>query len=133
MVGETNLSVLIKNMQPLLHEGVYVFCSVSRLVSFDIDSILFFFKEKEGFTLVLEKTYADTEGVVYTSTFAWITLEIHSALDAVGLTAAFSTALGDAGISCNVVAGFYHDHIFVQYDLRHKAVAVLQALSAHTL
>jgi uncharacterized protein len=128
--GETNLSVLIKNMQPVLNDGQYVFCSVPTIAAFDLDKILFFFKEKEGFTIVLEKTYADTEGALYTSTFAWITLLIHSSLDAVGLTAAFSNALADNGLSCNVVAGFYHDYVFVQYDLGQKAVAVLQKLAA---
>ena len=130
MHGETNLSVLIKNMQPVLNNGQYVFCSVSSIASFDMDKILFFFKEKEGFTIVLKKKDADTEGVAYASTFAWITLLVHSALDAVGLTAAFSKALGDAHISCNVVAGFYHDHIFVPYDLSQHAVDVLKNLSA---
>ncbi len=130
MAGETNLSVLIKNMQPVLNNGEFVFCSVNSLAAFDMDKILFFFKEKEGTTLVLEKSYADTEGVAYPSIYAWITLHIHSSLDAVGLTAAFSNALTDNGLSCNVVAGFYHDHIFVQYDLGQKAVDVLLNLSS---
>ncbi|WP_175108399.1 ACT domain-containing protein [Pararobbsia alpina] len=43
---------------------------------------------------------------------AWITLTVNSALEAVGLTAALATALGNSGISCNVVAGAYHDYIF---------------------
>ena len=105
--GETNLSVLIKNMQPVLNRGQYVFSSVSTIDTFDLNKIILFFKEKEGFTIIIEKNYADTEGVAYTSQFAWITLHVHSALDAVGLTAAFSKALADNHISCNVVAGFY--------------------------
>ncbi len=129
MGGETNLSLLIKNMQPILNEGQYVFSTVSQLDAFDLNKIILFFKEKEGFTVILEKNYADTEGVVYASAFAWLTLHIHSALDAVGLTAAFSKALADNHISCNVVAGFYHDHIFVQHELGQQAVDVLTQLS----
>ena len=129
MGGETNLSVLIKNMQPILNEGQYVFSSVSTINAFDFNKIILFFKEKEGYTLIVEKNYADTEGVEYTSVFAWITLHIHSALNAVGLTAAFSKALTDNHISCNVVAGFYHDHIFVQHELGQQAVDVLTQLS----
>jgi uncharacterized protein len=130
MAGETNLSVLITNMQPILNDGLYVFSSVSSLASFNLDKILFFFKEEEGFTVVFEKKDADTEGVKYETVFAWITLHIHSALEAVGLTAAFSNALANNQISCNVVAGYYHDHIFVQYDLGERAIAVLTKLSA---
>lgn len=116
-------------MQPILNDGLYVFSSVSSIASFDLNKILFFFKEEEGFTVVLEKKDADTEGVKYNALFAWITLYVHSALEAVGLTAAFATVLGANNISCNVVAGYYHDHIFVQYNLGQKAVDVLQKLS----
>ena len=130
MSGETNLSVLIKNMQPVLNEGQYVFSSVSSINAFDLDKIILFFKENEEFTIIIEKNYADTEGVVYTSEFAWITLHVHSALDAVGLTAAFSKALAEHNISCNVVAGFYHDHIFVQHELGQQAVDILTQLSS---
>ena len=129
MGGETNLSVLIKNMQPVLNEGQYVFSSVSTINALDFNKIILFFKEKEGFTIIIEKNYADTEEVDYTSVFAWITLHVHSALEAVGLTAAFSKALADNNISCNVVAGFYHDHIFVQHAMGQQAVDVLNKLS----
>ena len=130
MGGETNLSILIKNMQPVLNRGQYVFSSISTIDTLDLNKIILFFKEKEGFTIIIEKNYADTEGVVYTSEFAWITLHVHSALDAVGLTAAFSKALADNHISCNVVAGFYHDHIFVQHELGQQAVDILTQLSS---
>ncbi|WP_232815997.1 ACT domain-containing protein [Chryseobacterium capnotolerans] len=59
---------------------------------------------------------------------SWITLEIHSSLSAVGLTAKFSQALSDAGISCNVVAAYFHDHIFVDEKDTTQAIKVLNAL-----
>jgi uncharacterized protein len=129
MKGETNLSILIKNMHPLLNEGEYVFCSFPHNTDINFNKILFYFKEKEGLTIVTEKSYADEQSYAYSSTFAWITLQVHSALEAVGLTAAFSQALAEHQISCNVVAGFYHDHIFVQYPLAQHAVDVLKKLS----
>ena len=130
MKGETNLAILIKNMQPVLNDGQYVFCSVSSKKDLDFDKIVMFFQEKEGFTIVIEKKYADTKGFAYTAIFAWITLHIHSSLNAVGLTAAFSTALAENNISCNVVAGFYHDHIFIQNDKAQQAISILSKLSA---
>ncbi len=65
------------------------------------------------------------------SVFPLISLHVHSSLDAVGLTAAFSTALGNAGISANVVAAYYHDHIFVPTDKAEKALNVLQGMRNH--
>jgi hypothetical protein len=68
-------------------------------------------------------------GLAYTQIFAWITLTVHSSLEAVGLTAAFSRALTEAGISCNVVAAYYHDHIFVPTRDAGQAMQVLKNLS----
>jgi uncharacterized protein len=127
--GETNLDILIKNMQPVLNDGQYVFCHILSEKEIDFDKIVLFFKEKEGFTIIVDKEYADEKRLSYASVFAWITLHIHSSLDAVGLTAAFSTALAENNISCNVVAGFYHDHIFVQNDKSEQAISVLSKLS----
>ena len=59
---------------------------------------------------------------------AWLSLRVHSALDAVGLTAAVSRALADAGIACNVLAGFHHDHLLVPAARRADAIAALHAL-----
>jgi uncharacterized protein len=128
MNGETNLDVLISSMKPRINSGEYVFCSLNTM-KIDINQCLFFFRESEGITIVCTKAYADEKEWVYSSTFAWLTLEVHSALEAVGLTAAFSQALGANNISCNVVAGFYHDHIFVPMDKGREAVRVLDNLA----
>lgn len=80
-------------------------------------------------TAILERSRADALGLKYSFVAAWITLTIHSALDAVGLTAAFASALGEAGISCNVIAAYYHDHIFVASGDAAQAMTVLHALS----
>ena len=113
MAGETNLQTLLKTMSPKLNEGDYVYCTVTTLNNIDPKEIIGLFKEDEGWTVILNKKLADNLGLSYTYISAWITLTIHSSLEAVGLTAAFATALGNEGISCNVVAAYYHDHIFV--------------------
>ena len=69
------------------------------------------------------------DGFTFEGTFSCITCEVHSSLDAVGMTAAMTTALTDKGISANVVAGFYHDHIFVPCQRADEAVMVLSSLS----
>jgi hypothetical protein len=78
---------------------------------------------------VIEKSKADELGFTYNYVAAWITLNVHSALESVGLTAAFSTALTQHNISCNVIAGFYHDHIFVDAKDATKAIEVITNLS----
>jgi hypothetical protein len=129
MPGETNLTTLLKNMTPVLNEGDYVYCIISSIQSIDTAHILGLFKEAEGFTVILKKEIADQLQLEYSYIAAWITLTIHSSLAATGLTAAFATALAQEGISCNVVAAYYHDHIFVAKEDAERAIAVLKRLS----
>ncbi len=128
MNGEANLDVLINTMKPQLNSGEFVFCTL-KTIKIDINNVLFFFRENEGITIVCTKEYADKKKYNYSSIFSWITLEVHSALEAVGLTAAFSQALAVHNISCNVVAGYYHDHIFVQQEKAVEAIEVLENLA----
>ena len=86
-------------------------------------------REEEGLTIVVRQDEADAAGLVYDIALEWITLRVHSALDAVGMTAAFSAALAGAGLSCNVVAGLHHDHIFVPAGRGAEAVELLHALA----
>tara|TARA_R110000765_G_scaffold236465_1_gene339318 strand:+ start:91 stop:489 length:399 start_codon:yes stop_codon:yes gene_type:complete len=127
--GETDLTNLLKGMTPVLNEGDYVFVTVKNLDKIGRNDTICEFKEEEGTTIVIEKNKADTLKLNYTFIASWITLTIHSSLDAVGLTAAFSGALAKNDISCNVIAGYYHDHIFVDKKDAKKAMQTLTALS----
>ncbi len=129
MSGEKDLAVLIQNMEPVLNTGEYVFCTIETLGGIpDIGRILFFFRETEAITIVLEKKIADEWSLDYHYISSWITLNIHSSLEAVGLTAAFANALKKENISCNVVAAYFHDHIFVAEKDAEKAMDALYAL-----
>ena len=129
MPGETNLQLLLEKASPHLNEGEFVFCSVSPAPAIDWRKVVGIFHEKEGMTMILSRELADEMHLGYEAVFSWITLLVHSSLEAVGLTAAFSTALADAGISCNVVAAYFHDHIFVAQKDAAKAMQVLDTLS----
>ena len=124
--GETNLNILLRSMQPELNSGEYVFCTSPDANFPDDAGIICRFREKEGLTLVMERSTADRWQLPYSFVASWITLTVHSSLEAVGLTAAFSRALTEENISCNVVAGYYHDHIFVGINDTEKAMNVLQ-------
>ena len=132
MPGEKDLANLLQNMTPQLHEGDYVFCVVDDLASVDMAQVISVFKEQEGYTLILERARADLWQLAYTLVFSWITLTVHSSLEAVGLTAVFSKALSENGISCNVVAAYYHDHIFVGKSDAQRAMEVLKGLQDAT-
>ena len=129
MAGITNLEELIKNMTPKLNEGSYVFVTVKEPIAIDRTAIICEFKEPEGTTLILEKSKADEFHLAYDYVAAWITLTVHSSLDAVGLTAVFSNELAKHQISCNVIAAYFHDHIFVAQKDAQKAIDALLALS----
>lgn len=129
MAAETDLIRLIKGMTPKLHEGLYVFVTVKDFSKIDRNDTICEFKEEEGTTLVLEKSKADQLKLSYEPAVSWITLMIHSSLEAVGLTALISGALRTKNISCNVIAGYYHDHLFVPDQDAEKAMQVLTDLS----
>ncbi|PYC28449.1 acetyltransferase [Aquipseudomonas alcaligenes] len=130
MTGETNLSRLLASLSPRLNPGRFVFCSVPQPTVVQVAAALGSFREAEGTTLILAREEAERLGLTYDYLAAWITLEVHSSLAAVGLTAAFAKALADEGISCNVIAGFHHDHLFVAEADAERALARLQRLAA---
>lgn len=132
MSGITSLSTLLSSMRPTLHPGEFVFASrpgASYGDGAELNPIAAF-EEAEGLTLLLPRERADAEGVPYDSVFRMITLQAHSSLDAVGLTAAVAHALAECEISANVVAAFYHDHVFVPAERADEAVDALAALTS---
>jgi len=129
MPGEKKLDRLLKKLKPSLNEGDYVFCTRKDMKAFDFDDIIMAFKEEEGITIILERQVADRLQFEYSFVAKWITLTVHSSLEAVGLTAAFSKVLTEENISSNVVAGYFHDHIFVDKKDFRKALTVLNKFS----
>ena len=129
MPGETDIIALLKTMRPKLNVGDYVFCTIPASHIIDPTTSIGSFREAEGTTVILEKSEADKLGLSYSYIASWITLTVHSSLEAVGLTAAFSAALAKEGISCNVLAAYYHDHIFVAKQDAEKAMIALKRLA----
>jgi hypothetical protein len=122
MPGERDLDRLLATMAPELRDGEYVFVSLDGPPPGEAVASI---REPEGMSYVLEREIADAHGLAYDFVAAWIMLTVHSALDAVGLTAAVAARLGDAGISCNVVAGTHHDHLFVPAERARDALEAL--------
>ena len=124
-MAETNLAVLLRTMEPVLFPMPYGYAVWAGPVPFAPFATV---AEAEGVTIVALLSDISAAGMTW-DPWARISLTVHSDLEAVGLTAAFAGALGRVGISCNVIAGFHHDHLFVQWDRRADAVAALKALS----
>ncbi len=129
MSGETDLARLLQDMRPERNPGEYVFCVVDSLEQAAALRPVCMFQEMEGVTVILPKEQANAMSLSYSLVCAWITLTVHSALEAVGLTAAFSKALAEEYISCNVVAAYHHDHLFVPVEDGERAMKALQALA----
>ncbi|MES0881715.1 ACT domain-containing protein [Roseibium sp. SCP14] len=131
MSGETDLKTLISHMRPMLDPEPYVFCtfaskSIAEMAEFEPVGL---FTETEGLTAILPVGRARELGLAEAEWFRRITLTVHSSLAAVGLTAAISVALAQEGISANVVAAFFHDHVFVPAERAEDALTVLRELA----
>lgn len=124
----SDLSLLLRSMEPVLNPGVFVFTSIQDMAEIEASTIVASIREPEGLSVVMRESDARQRGLPILFRAAWITLTVHSDLAAVGLTAAFSSALAAAGIGCNVVAGAYHDHLFVPFETSERAMLALRNL-----
>jgi hypothetical protein len=131
MSGELNLKQLLASMSPELMDGEYVFCSFQNAQYGDHTALepIVTCVEQEGLTLIIPRSKANEHNVDYEFAYRLITLKVHSSLEAVGLTAAFSNKLTEHDISANVIAGYFHDHIFIQARQAEKAMAALKELT----
>ena len=124
----SDLDQLLRQLDPVLNPGVYVFVSAQNKETFKLMNVIASIQEPEGYSAVIAEKDAIALGLPILFRAAWITLTVASDLQAVGLTAVFSSALGKAGISCNVVAGAVHDHIFVPAERVNDAMKALKGL-----
>lgn len=131
-IGETDLAALLRTLDPVLHPETYVFSTTtSPLSSLPLSALNpdLIFQESEGLTLILTKHAAESHGYEYTFPSQKISLKVHSSLEAVGLMAAISNKFASAGISSNVVSGYFHDHVFVPEGKGQDAIQALAELS----
>ena len=117
MAGERDLSRLLQGLRPRLYSERYAFAAA---VEPSLGTGQFaLVREGEGLTSI----QSDPRGE-----WARISLEIHSSLDAVGLTGVMASRLADLGISVNIIAALHHDHLFVPWDRREEALECLRSL-----
>lgn len=130
MTGELNLELLLRDMNPVMQEGIFVFCTLpegGRLPA-SINPRLTF-REPEGTTVVIRREEAESAELFHQFASRLITLSVHSSLEAVGFLAVIITRLAKAGISVNAVSAFYHDHLFVPDHKANEALRILRDLS----
>lgn len=129
MAGVSDLAELLASLRPELDEQPWVFATAAGPLPDAIVTVV----EREGVTSVVPTEVAERHAAAAAAAsdpFARITLSVHSDLEAVGLTAAISAALAERGIPANVVAGYFHDHVFVPWTRADDALATLRALAA---
>jgi len=124
----SDLAELLRTLRPVLNDGTYVYVSLPHEADSSALEPLATFREKEGLTVVVGEERARLAGLRVLFRAAWITLTVHSDLEAVGLTAAVADALTRANISCNMIAAAHHDHLFVPVESARAAIEVLTAL-----
>jgi len=132
MSGETDLDSLLAGLDPFLHEQPYGFALIPLGQALPAGLSPFaLIREAEGLTVITTLDDLSGAGLTAQSQWARITMLVHSALEAVGMTAAMAGALAQVGIPANVVAAIHHDHLFVPWPRRHDAVAALLALGSN--
>jgi hypothetical protein len=122
-----DLDALLRSLDPAVQPGTYAYCQAPA--ASDLSAAVAIVRESEGTTAIVPLDEAVRLGWKVEFRAAWITLGITSDLGAVGLTAAVATALAEAGIACNVVAGLRHDHLFVPEAEATRALGALATLS----
>jgi hypothetical protein len=128
MTGERDLGVLLAAMEPLLSGAPWGFGLLPEGQEPPVGAFALI-REAEGVTVIAPLDDLTGRGIPAEGEWARITLTVHSSLAAVGLTAAVATALAREGIPANVVAGYFHDHLFVPWDRRVAAMAALRGLT----
>ena len=130
MPGIRELDILLASLEPVLDDRDFVFCTFPSFNWEEIGKLnpIGVFQEKEGITLIITEKEASDKKIAFESVYKLITLNVHSSLEAVGLTAAFSAKLTEKNISANVVAAYYHDHIFVPKGQAERALSAILEL-----
>lgn len=130
MSGISDLRTLLAAMDPGLVGGVYTFATIPAGECPAGLRPLGTFRESEGLTVICSPEEAQHHGLGAAGSFRLITLNVPSSLAAVGFLAEISHALRRAGLPCNVVSAFHHDHLLIPADQAAAALRALQALSA---
>ena len=131
MPGETDLKAILQSLSPIMLDDTYVFCTVvgASYGDYAETAPIASYQENEGLTLVLTQERADASGLSYEGLFRCISLQVHSSLESVGLTAVVAGKLAAYEISANIIAGYYHDHVFVPQAQASEAFGLLRDLN----
>ena len=129
MSGETDLDKLLGSMNAVLQDGIFVFATLNDQAIIQKANAVMVFTEPEGTTLILHKEEAGRLNIAHEFPCRMITLNVHSALEAVGFIARIATMLAELGMGVNPVSGFYHDHLFVPQDRAEDAMAALKQMA----
>jgi hypothetical protein len=134
MTGQTDLRAILATMEPSLSETEFAFgTAADPAAAGTIEGVIATFAEEEGLSVIAPAQALAGKEIAHSPGWAKISLTIHSSLAAVGLTAALASALADQGISANVVAAYYHDHLFVPWEERHRAMDILASLAERSV
>ncbi|HAZ94259.1 MAG TPA: transporter [Porticoccaceae bacterium] len=131
MPGETDLKAILQSLSPIMLDETYVFCTVvgASYGDYAETAPIASYQENEGLTLVLTQERADIAKLGYEGLFSCISLQVHSSLESVGLTAVVAGKLAAYEISANIIAGYYHDHVFVPQAQASEAFELLRNLN----
>ena len=121
----SDLTELLASLEVSLLDGVWAYETIALSIDRNPEAIMTF-KEREGLTQICPAKSDTLEN----NRWHWIEVSVHSDLNAVGFLARLADALAKAGVPCNAIAGYHHDHIFVPVDKTEAALTALRALKS---
>jgi uncharacterized protein len=130
MSGQTNLSEVLKTLNVTCDNLEYGFATVKDKQIDITGQVLGVFEESEGKTIIATTEYLEVNNLQHEGSYAKLTIELHTSLELVCLTATLAQKLAENKIPVNVIAGYYHDHLFVPYGLRQNAINAISNLAA---
>ena len=128
MTGETHLPRILATLDVDVRPGLYVLLTRRAADAAADAAAAARITEAEGITYVVPEAFARAQGEPPGFVAAWLTLRLHTALNAVGVTASVAGVLAERGIACNVLAGHFHDHLLVPAARCDDAMAAIRSL-----
>lgn len=134
----TELPQLLKEMSPTCDNQKYYFATINQSAIFALAGYMQYitclYQEEEGITIVfleaLKSIVEPRSKQKLVGPLAKITLTINPELLSSEVLAKVCSELAKENISVNIFSAYFHDHLFVPYESKEKALERIKSIEA---